>query len=181
MFTGRAPIAQPPGSDTSALPKRASSGPSTRIVPASTSTRILSSIVTLTPMRPSSSIMVVTFCKCGTLPTETVPSASKVAARIGSAAFLAPEMRTSPASGAPPWICSLSTGAGFLRGEHLHAQSVDLATHARAERAVHELMTLQGALALELRGDDDGFKMRVVRRADAHLRTGQPGLDQRLN
>ena len=31
MFTGRAPMAQPPGSDTSALPKRASSGPSTRI------------------------------------------------------------------------------------------------------------------------------------------------------
>ena len=29
MFTGRAPIAQPPGSETSALPKRASSGPST--------------------------------------------------------------------------------------------------------------------------------------------------------
>jgi hypothetical protein len=27
---------------------------------------------------------------------------------------------------------------------------VDLATHARAERAVHELVTLQGALALEL-------------------------------
>ena len=31
MFTGRAPMAQPPGSDTSAWPKRASSGPSTRI------------------------------------------------------------------------------------------------------------------------------------------------------
>ena len=46
---------------------------------ASTSTRILSSIVTLTPMRPSSSIMVVTSCRCGTLPTETGPSASSVA------------------------------------------------------------------------------------------------------
>jgi hypothetical protein len=39
-------------------------------------------------------------------------------------------------------------------------------------------MTLQGALALELRGDDDCFEMRVVRRADAHLRPRQPGLDQ---
>ena len=29
--TGREPIAQPPGSDTVASPKRASSGPSTRI------------------------------------------------------------------------------------------------------------------------------------------------------
>ncbi len=31
MFTGREPMAQPPGSETSALPNRASSGPSTRI------------------------------------------------------------------------------------------------------------------------------------------------------
>ena len=31
MLTGRAPIAQPPGSETSAWPKRATSGPSTRI------------------------------------------------------------------------------------------------------------------------------------------------------
>jgi hypothetical protein len=29
--TGREPMAQPPGSDTGASPKRASSGPSTRI------------------------------------------------------------------------------------------------------------------------------------------------------
>ena len=77
MLTGRAPIAQPPGSDTSAVPKRATNGPSTRIdarmvftswygakysliVEASTSMRIFSSMVTDTPMRPSSSIMVVT-------------------------------------------------------------------------------------------------------------------------
>src|SRR6185436_15448335 len=198
MFTGRAPMAQPPGNDTSALPKRASSGPSTRIearivrtssygatcsriVPASTSTRILSSIVTLTPMRPSSSIMVVTSCRCGTLPTDTVPSASSVAARIGSAAFFAPEIRPSPSSGAPPWICSLSTGARFLRGQHLHRQGMDLTPHAWAERAVDELMALQGALALELRSDDHRLEMRVVRRADAHLCARQPGLDQRLN
>src|SRR4051812_8501087 len=198
MFTGRAPMAQPPGNETSALPKRARSGPSTRIearivrtssygatcsriVPASTSTRILSSIVTLTPMRPSSSIMVVTSCKCGTLPTDTVPCASSVAARIGSAAFFAPEMRTSPSSGTPPWICSLSTGVRFLWRQHLHRQGVDLAAHARAQRAVDQLMALQGALALELRGDDHRFEMRVVRRADAHLCAGQAGLDQRLN
>src|SRR5678815_5349161 len=120
-------------------------------------------------MRPSSSIMVVTSCKCGTLPTDTVPSASSVAARIGRAAFFAPEMRTSPSSGTPPWICSLSTGARFLRGQDLHRQRMDLATHARAERAVDELMALQGALALELRSDDHRFEMSVVRRADAHL------------
>jgi hypothetical protein len=27
---------------------------------------------------------------------------------MGSVAFLAPEMRTSPSSGVPPWICNLS-------------------------------------------------------------------------
>ena len=80
MLTGRAPMAHPPGSDTSAEPKRASSGPSTRIearmvftswygakcslmVDASTSMRIFSSMVSDTPMRPSSSIMVVTSCR----------------------------------------------------------------------------------------------------------------------
>ena len=31
MLTGRAPIAQPPGKDTSAAPKRANNGPSTKI------------------------------------------------------------------------------------------------------------------------------------------------------
>ena len=58
---------------------------------------------------------------------------------------------------------------------------MDLASHAHAERAVDELMALQGALAFELRRDDHGFEMRVVGRADAHLCAGQPGLDQRLN
>ena len=126
MLTGRAPIAHPPGSDTSARPKRASSGPSTKIdarmvftswygakysliVDASTSMRIFSSMVTDTPMRPSSSIMVVTSCRCGTFDTVTGPSARRQPAKIGKVAFLAPEMRISPSSGIPPWICNLST------------------------------------------------------------------------
>ncbi len=119
MLTGRAPIAQPPGSDTSARPNLASRGPSTRIdarivltswygaeysliVEASTSMRIFSSTVTDTPMRPRSSIIVVTSCRCGTLETMTGPSASRQPARIGRVAFFAPEMRTSPSSGMPP-------------------------------------------------------------------------------
>ncbi len=79
-----------------------------RALPASTSMRSFSSMVTDTPIRPSSSIIVVTSCRCGTLPTDTGPSASSVAARMGSAAFFAPEIRTSPSSGRPPVICSLS-------------------------------------------------------------------------
>ena len=126
MFTGRAPMAQPPGSDTSALPKRASSGPSTRIdarmvftssygakhsrvVVGSISICIFSSMVTETPMRPNNSIMVVTSCRCGTLRMVTGPSASSAPATIGRVAFFAPEIRTSPSRGIPPLICSLST------------------------------------------------------------------------
>ena len=128
ILTGRAPIAQPPGSETSAAPKRATSGPSTstaarmvftrsyganvsRVVRGSTSMRMRSSMVTLAPMRPSSSIIVVTSRRCGTLPIETGPSASSAPARIGRAAFFAPEMRTSPSRGTPPRICSLSKPA----------------------------------------------------------------------
>ena len=48
----------------------------------------------------------------------------------------------------------------------------------RAQRAVHQLMTLNHAFAFELRRDDDGFEMRVVIRYDANLRAGQPGFDQ---
>ena len=39
--------------------------------------RIFSSMVTETPMRPSSSIIVVTSCRCGTFDTVTGPSASR--------------------------------------------------------------------------------------------------------
>ena len=114
--------------------------------------RIFSSMVTDTPMRPSSSIIVVTSCRCGTLETVTGPSASRHPARIGSVAFLAPEMRISPSSGMPPWICSLSTRPArslareFLRREHLERERVDLAAHGPAEGRVDQLMALHGAL-----------------------------------
>jgi hypothetical protein len=137
-LTGRAPIAQPPGSETRASPCRATSGPSTRIDArmvltrsygatgadrprASTSTRIRSPTVTPTPMLPSSPIMVVTSCRWGTLPIVTGASARSPAARIGSAAFFAPDARISPSRRAPPVICSLSRIASFqpaLRADH---------------------------------------------------------------
>ena len=44
--------------------------------------------VTLAPMRPSSSIIVVTSCRCGTLPIVTGPSASSAPARIGNVGVL---------------------------------------------------------------------------------------------
>jgi len=59
-------------------------------------------------MWPSSASMVLMSLRCGTLPSRKGSAVSKLAVRIGSAAFLAPEMRTSPASGLPPWISSAS-------------------------------------------------------------------------
>lgn len=75
---------------------------------ASTSTLSFSSMIGCTPMRPNSSIMVVMSCRCGRLQTVTGVSASRVAARIGSAEFFAPEMRISPSRRLPPVIISLS-------------------------------------------------------------------------
>ena len=132
-------MAQPPGRETTASPKRASMGPrtridaridltssyganSSRIVAQSTSMFMRSSTTSSTPMRPSSSMVVVMSCRWGMFPTLTGPSASRVAARIGNAAFFAPEMRISPSSGTPPLMMSLSirpgSGAPMLHGCH---------------------------------------------------------------
>src|SRR5271154_1948343 len=118
---------------------------------ASTSMRIFSSTVSDTPMRPRSSIMVVTSCGGGTFETVTGPSANRHPARIGRVAFFAPEMRISPSSGIPPWICSLSTtgiarlSRVLIRRIHLQGERVDLIAHEGPEGLVHELMPLHGA------------------------------------
>src|SRR5262245_1752780 len=142
-------------------------------------------MVTLTPIRPSSSIIVVTSCRCGTLPTETGPSASSVAARIGNAAFLAPEIRTSPSSGVPPCICSLSMACGDLLAlvgrVRLDAQGVDLATHTGTKGRVDQLVTLERPLARKLRCDDHGLEMGVIVGSDLDARAGQSGGDHGLD
>src|SRR5262249_26640470 len=123
---------------------------------------------------------VVTSLRCGTFATTTGSSASSAAARIGSVAFFAPEIRTSPSSGTPPWICSLSmlVLARLFRGERLDRERVDLAAHGVAERAVHELVAGEAALAGELRGDDARGEVGVVVRLHVHLRAAQPGADE---
>ena len=111
--------------------------------------RMRSSMVTVAPIRPSSSTVVVTSFRCGTFATTTGSRASSAAARIGSVAFLAPEMRTSPSSATPPWICNLSMliPPRFFGRQRLDRQRVDLAAHELAERAVDELVARQAALA----------------------------------
>ena len=120
LVTGRAPIAQPPGSDTSrvaeAREQRAEHEDrrAHRLhelvrrdeladpcgVDRDTACRVARS--TATPMRRSSFTVVVTSFRCGTLPSDTAPSASSVAARIGNAAFFAPEICTSPSRRTAP-------------------------------------------------------------------------------
>src|SRR5207342_1639298 len=150
-----------------------------------------SSTVRRTPSAPSSSMVVVTSCRCGTLPIEMVRSASSVAHRIGSTAFLAPEICTSPSSGS--WlpvmmilamlagILYLGGGAGFARGKRAQRERVDLAAHPLAERGVDQAMAGQRQLAAEGLGHDHGLEMHAVLALHLRAGAGQAGLDQLLD
>src|ERR1700733_1714164 len=141
--------------------------------------RIFSSMVTETPMRPSNSIMVVTSRRCGTFDPVTGPSASKHPANMGRVAFLAPEIRISPSSGMPPWICNLSTplACEFFRCKHLQRQRMDLVAHRLPQGAIDHLMTLHGALAGESRRNDHTLQMHIVLALDQRLGAGQARFD----
>ena len=88
--------------------------------------------------------------------------------RIGNAAFLAPEMRTSPDSGTPPLMTQLVHAASALgpvfRRQGLHGQRVDLLAHAIAERPVDQLMALHARLAAKGLAHD--HRLEVVAVAD---------------
>src|ERR1700685_3719455 len=150
------------------------------MVEASTSMRIFSSMVTETPMRPSNSIIVVTSCKCGTLETVTGPSASKQPAKIGSVAFLAPEMRISPSSAMPPWICNLSTclPCVLVRRIDLQRQRMDLAAHRFSQGGIHQLVSLHRPLAGKCGRNHHGLEVHIVLAFPHRLSAGQARLDQ---
>src|SRR5271170_1368069 len=142
--------------------------------------RMRSSMVTVAPILPSSSTVVVTSLRCGTLATTTGSRASSAPARMGSVAFFAPEMRTSPSSGTPPWICHLSMRAlpRLLGCQRLDRQSEALTPHELAERAVDELVAGEAALAGKLVRHDARRKMGVIVGFHLHLRPGQAGAYQ---
>src|SRR5690606_6223733 len=100
--------------------------------------------------------------RCGRLESCSGPAVSRLAQRMGSAAFLAPEMATSPASGVPPLMISLSTSAApvfrgpFLGREGLHRQRVQFAAvEMRLQHRIDALLALHAVLAGEF-GADDG-------------------------
>src|SRR5690349_18376269 len=206
--TGREPMAQPPGSATSASPKRATIGPSTRIearmvftssygatrvlmVRGSISTLSFSSITGSMPMRPNSSIMVVMSCRCGRLATVTGPSHSKVAARIGRAEFFAPEMRISPSRRAPPVIINLSIristplGSGALgpsrAAEKFHSDRVDAAIdNPRVQMGIDLLLTLHRAQRRQFIADHVQLEIAAFA-FNFHLRVWQLSFKEALH
>src|SRR6266850_603791 len=129
-----------------------------------------------TPIWRRSLAIVRTSMSCGTLESRSGLSVSSAAHMIGSAAFFAPETRTSPSSGRPPRMRSLSTSAPLLGRKGAHRQGVDLLAHALAERRIDALVALHPAAAGELRGHD--HRLEVLAVAD-HLDVlaGQPRFD----
>src|SRR5687767_13185262 len=91
---------------------------------------------------------------------------SSAAHRIGSAAFFAPETSTSPSSGTPPSMISLSkrvpSRGPLFRRERLHRERVYLLAHAIAQRAVDELVLPHLGETAKARADDDRLEMVAV-------------------
>src|SRR5437879_550900 len=120
-----------------------------------------------TPMPASKTRMVLTSRRCGTLASASGSSVSRLAHMMGSAAFLAPEMRTSPRNGPLPRILSLSMARAFHGGpgigcQRLHGERVDFFAHAIAQRRVHQLVLLHFGQARKTLADDDRFEVMAV-------------------
>src|SRR5712664_2023528 len=133
-----------------------------------------------TPIWRRSFAIVRTSMSCGTFDRRRGCSVSSAAHMIGSAAFFAPEMRTSPSSGRPPRMRSLSTGAPFLRSERAHRKRVDLLAHAFAERSVDELVPLYPVAPGEFGRDDERPDMLAVAH-DLDMLADEPRLDAPLD
>src|SRR5262249_46136776 len=128
-----------------------------------------------TPMRRSNFTVVAMSFRRGTLVSATGESASNVAARIGSAAFFAPEIRTSPSRRVPPTMTSLSkrdlargraalaaARAPLFWREGLQRERMNLAADAGTQCRVDELMALEAALARERRADHGGLVVALT-------------------
>src|SRR5215213_5132501 len=87
-----------------------------------------------------------------------------VAHRIGSAAFFAPEIGTSPSSLTPPSMISLSTRLRLplFRRHRLHGKRVNIFAHALAQRRVHELVLAHFRKSPKLRAHNDRFKVAPI-------------------
>src|SRR5205085_9425680 len=119
-----------------------------------------------TPIWRRSLSIVATSCRRGTFESSTGSAVRRAAQSSGSAAFLAPEMATSPARRRPPRMRSLSMEgrrrarrsggrvAVFGGRQRLHRQGVDLFPPPLAEGLVDALLPGDTARAFEFGGDD---------------------------
>src|SRR5574343_88738 len=192
-------MAQPPGNETRASPPRATNGPSTRIEarmvltisyeatglfrPPPFRTRPSTpSIVTPTPISPNRRSMVEISLRCGTLVKCTGSAVSREAHRMGRAAFLAPDMATSPERALPPSINSLSTlGAPFFRGQGLEGEGMQFpGGQLFLQGLVNTLLALHTILADEFAAHDDGLEMLAVT-VEVEVVAGHAGEDEVLD
>src|SRR3546814_2344117 len=97
-----------------------------------------------TPSCLSSLSVVPMSFRAGTFCKVMVSAVSRLAHKIGRAAFLAPEIVTSPARREPPvmWSLSIRVGLVFGWGQCTHRQCVDFGLHARSEEHTSELQSL---------------------------------------
>src|SRR5437667_5508959 len=117
---------------------------------------------TSTPIWRRSLPIVETSTRLGTLLRATRWSVSSAAHMIGRAAFFAPETRTSPCSGRPPVMRSLSTRFPLLGCQRAHRKGMDFLAHALAEPRVNPLMALHAAPYRESSGHDTRAEMLAV-------------------
>src|SRR6478609_6173875 len=134
----------------------------------------------VTPICRSSFAIVRTSMRYGTLLSRSGCSERSAAHMMGSAAFFAPEIGTSPSSRLPPRMRSLSTRAPLLGRERAHGKGVDLLAHALAQRPVDELVALHAALAGEGARHDQRLEMLAVA-DDLQVLAGEAGGDALLD
>src|SRR5690606_10381330 len=118
----------------------------------------------VTPNCPNSFRVVSMSRRRGTLSRYTVSAVSRLAHRMGRAAFLAPETVISPFRRCPPVMRNLSIRIGlvFVGGKRAHGQGVDFGFHPVAQGFVNQLVTRNQAFAFKGGADDQGLKVRTI-------------------
>ncbi len=115
--------------------------------------------------------------------TLTGSDASKVPARIGNAAFFAPDIVTLPDSGVPPCISSLSKAsrfaalfAPFVGRQGGDRKRVDFVSDQVSKATVNELVPGQWAFTFKLGCNYECLEVRIVVAHDIDDRSCETGL-----
>ena len=194
----RRPITSPPGGGTTAWPQRASSGPARRMEArisrqssSSSSWVVISAAWTRTSLEPvqsasaptwrSSASIVSTSLMRGTFSSITGSAVSRQPARMGSAAFLLPAVRTRPERRLPPSItkdCLSASATAVCTAQVRYPRGTDACSGLGDAHGVHEK---RGALAPRARrGGLHGLVRARLRRGRGALARRRPAARLRL-